>query len=100
MAKLISSEVVQVSTVRSIENFTVTIPDDGSPAFVTVVFANVDHGPSGILGRTILSPMVLSQSQITGSLPCYTVPAFLDLYTGLSQYFHDWKDNLISGANI
>jgi|GEM_PF-6542180 len=89
MAVILNEKSVTVKTQRSVSDFTVTIPDDGSPAYATVVFVQIDKDSEGkVLSKRQDRVLTIPQSRLAEILPGFGLPSFSDMYVGLSQLFH------------
>lgn len=93
MPKTISTATKTLTKLRSIADFTVTIPDDGADPFVTVVFAELEKDDAGaVLSKRLLPPMVIKKPRLLQLLPSNGLPDFATMYAGLSTLFHTEKD--------
>lgn len=88
MAIILSTSSQTITSERSIDNFTITIPPNANP-YVTVTYNELKKDGNGaIISNNPSGVLVFHKNYLTGVLPGYGLPDFLTIYAGLRDMLH------------
>lgn len=97
MATVVETREATLTTVDSITDFTVTIPDNGDADTLTAVFANIIKDDGGdVLKKTAQKAYEFSRAEIEPELESIGLPPYAELRTKLATLIHKLRANRLA----